>query len=333
MLRTLAASLLASTALLPIAPAGAQPAPNALPTGGAVVAGRAALSQSGATATITQSSQRAAINWQSFNVGAQATVQFKQPSSSSVTLNRVVGSNPSQIAGRIDANGKLIIVNQDGVTFYRGAQVNAAGLVVSSSNISNQNFMAGKLVFDQPGKATARIDNAGTITIKQAGLAAFVAPQVANSGVITAKLGTVVLAGAVTHTLDMYGDGLVALDVSNEVRQAPGGHTALVTNTGTIIAEGGTVQLTARAADGLVQTLVQAGGTIAAPSAGGRTGMVVLNGIGGSITIAGQVAADGLAAGARGGQVAANASGSVTLASTARVSASGQAGGGIGGHR
>ena len=107
--------------------------------------------------------------------------------------------------------------------------------------------------------------NQGTITVKQAGLAALVAPQVANSGAITARLGHVVLAGAKTATLDLYGDGLLSLDVTNQVTQAPVGRdgkpvTALVTNSGVILADGGTVQLTARAADGLVQNLVQAGG-------------------------------------------------------------------------
>jgi len=134
-------------------------------------------------------------------------------------------------------------VNQSGVNFYKGAQVNAAGVMVSAAGITNQNFMAGVMKFDQPGKPDARIDNQGTITVKQAGLAALVAPRVANSGVITAQLGHVVLAGAKTATLDLYGDGLLSLDVSDQVMQAPVGNagrtaTALVTNTGTIIADG-----------------------------------------------------------------------------------------------
>ena len=83
--------------------------------------------------------------------------------------------------------------------------------------------MAGEMVFDQPGNPNARIENQGTITVKQAGLAALVAPQVANSGVINAKLGHVVLAGAKTATLDLYGDGLLSLDVTNQVTQAPVG--------------------------------------------------------------------------------------------------------------
>ena len=266
-------ALQATVALVLATPAMAQPAPNARPTGGAVVAGSAAISQTASNTAINQSSQRAAVNWKSFNVGSQQSVTFNQPSASAMTLNRVTGPDPSQIAGRIDANGQIVLVNQSGVTFYKGAQVNVNGLMVTAAGISNRNFMAGAMIFDQPGNPNARIDNQGSITVRQAGLAALVAPQVANSGVITAKLGHVVLAGAKTATLDLYGDGLLSLDVSNQVTQAPAGATALVTNTGVIIADGGTVQLTARAADGIVQALVQAGGRIRAATVGAQTGM------------------------------------------------------------
>src|ERR1700691_5969984 len=103
--------------------------------------------------------------------------------------------------------------------------------------------MAGKLVFNKAGNPTASVVNQGTITVRQAGLAALVAPRVANSGVINAQMGHVVLAGAKTATLDLYGDGLLALDVSNQVTQAPVGPdgqkvTALVTNSGVISAKG-----------------------------------------------------------------------------------------------
>src|SRR5271166_3657773 len=274
-------------AALAAPPADAQPAPNARPTGGSVVAGAAAISQTSANTQITQSSQRAAIDWKSFDVGSQQSVTFSQPSASAVALNRVTGPDPSQIAGRIDANGQIILVNQSGVNFYHGAQVNAAGVMVSTIGASDQSVRSfvtstsGRLALDQPGNPNAKVDNAGSITIKQAGLAALVAPQVANSGTITARLGHVVLAGAKTATLDLYGDGLLSLDVSNQVTQRPvdkNGNSAiaLVTNTGVIIADGGTVQLTARAADSIVQNLVQAGGTIRAATIGDHTGTVAL---------------------------------------------------------
>ncbi len=115
-----------------------------------------------------------------------------------------------------------------------------------------------------------------------------------------------VLAGAKTATLDLYGDGLLSLDVTNQVTQAPVGAdgktvTALVTNTGVIIADGGTVQLTARAADGIVQNLVQAGGKIRAATMGDQTGTIALNGVGGSIVVEGQLSTPGRAPGTRGG--------------------------------
>ena len=314
--------------------AAAQPAASARPTGGQVVAGTASIASAANTTTITQSSNRAAIDWQSYNVGSSQTVTYQQPSAVSVTLNRVTGGDPSAIAGKITANGQLIITNPSGVTFYQGAQVNAQSVVVSAAGITNQNFMAGKMVFDQAANPNARIDNRGTITVKQAGLAALVAPSVANSGTINAKLGQVVLAGAAAHTLDMYGDGLVSIDVTKQVVTAPVGPngrtvTALVTNTGVIQADGGVVQLSAAAADGVVQTLVRAGGRIQANTVGNQTGRIEIAGTGGSVVVEGRVAADGRAPGSTGGQVMVAGSATTTLAAGSHVSANGQAGGGL----
>jgi filamentous hemagglutinin family protein len=326
--------LLASSALQMVAAlAVAQPAPSARPMGGTVVAGSATISQAASQTTITQSSSRAAVNWQSFDVGSQHSVRFAQPSGSAVTLNRVTGPDPSAIAGRIDANGQVVLVNQSGVVFYRGAQVNTAGLTVSTANISTQNFMAGRMAYDQPGRPDARIDNQGSITVKDAGLAAFVAPQVANSGVIDARLGHVVLAGAQAATLDLYGDGLLSIDVTKQVTRTPNGPdgrpvTALVTNTGTIRADGGTVQLTAQAADGIIQTLVDAGGRIRSATTAGRTGTIAVSGIGGSITVEGQMTAAGPAPATQGGAIELTASNQVTVAPTARLDVSGRSGGG-----
>ncbi len=331
----LTTALQASAMMVLSLPGMAQPpAPNAQPQGGVTVAGSATISQTATSTTINQTSQRAALNWQSFNVGSQQTVNFQQPSSSAVALNRVVGPDPSQIAGRINANGQVVLVNQSGVVFTQGAQVNAAGLMVSTAGITNQNFMAGTMKFDQPGNPNARIENAGNITVKQAGLAALVAPQVANSGTITATLGHVVLAGAKTATLDMYGDGLVALDVTNQVTQVPVAAdgtkaTALVTNTGTILAAGGTVQLTARAADGIVQTLVNAGGKISTPTVGNSTGTIALNAIGGTVIVEGQLSATGDAPGSTGGAVGVLATNGVGIAAGATIDVSGNAGGGV----
>jgi large exoprotein involved in heme utilization and adhesion len=220
-------ALIVSTALQATAmfvlslPADAQPAPNLRPTGGVVVAGSAAIGQTANTTTINQSTQRGAVNWQSFDVGSQRRVDTRQPSASAMTLNRVVGPDRSRIAGRIDANGRAgEPVRLDLLQGRAGQHQRPDG---ECHRHHQSELMAGKMVFDQPGSPNARIENHGTITVREAGLATLVAPQVANSGVINAKLGHVILAGAKTATLDLYGDGLLSLDLSNQVTQAPVG--------------------------------------------------------------------------------------------------------------
>ena len=306
----------------------AQPAPTSRPQGGAVVAGHATIGQTTAQTTVAQSSQRAAIDWTTYNIGAAHTVVYEQPNASSLTVNRVTAPDPSQIAGRIRANGQIVIVNRSGVVFMNGSQVNAQSLVVSSADISNRNVMAGRMVFDQPGKPGATISNAGTITVKETGLAALVAPHVANSGTITARMGHVVLAGAEAHTVDLYGDGLMSVDVTRQVRRGSNGSTALVTNSGTIAADGGTIVLTAQAADGIVTNLVTNTGRLRANTVGDHSGTIVVSAVGGSISVEGPVQAQGRAPGSVGGTVVLAATDTVAIGAGARISTSGQAGGG-----
>jgi filamentous hemagglutinin family protein len=269
--------LLATTALLPATLAQAQaPAPNAAPTGGQVVAGAARITQGTRVTRIEQTSDRAVVDWQRFDVGRDHTVRFQQPGTGSWTLNRVNSPDPSLIAGRIAANGGVAIVNRSGVVFGQGSQVNVGSLIASAAGITTQNFMAGSMAFDQPAKPGARVENRGTVTVADRGLVALAGPGSANRGVIRARLGRVALAGAETFALDLAGDGMLALDVTGAVRQGAGGEVALVTNAGTIAAQGGSVLLTADAARGVVEALVRNTGSIAAEG-----GQVALRGAGG----------------------------------------------------
>ena len=117
------ASVLIAACVLPAAAIGL----NTLPTGGQVSAGAASISSTANTLTVNQSSQRAAINWQSFSVGSGATVNFVQPNASSVILNRVVGNEQSVIAGALNANGQVFLLNSNGVLFTGGSSVNVGG--------------------------------------------------------------------------------------------------------------------------------------------------------------------------------------------------------------
>ncbi len=138
------------------------PAPTQLPTGAQVTAGSATVKQSGTYLDVNQSSNRAVINWNTFNVGAAAQVNYKQPSSSSATLNRVLDSNPSQILGKITANGQVYFVNPNGVYFGKSASVDVGALVASTHNIKDADFMAGNMKFSRDG-STGSVVNEGEI--------------------------------------------------------------------------------------------------------------------------------------------------------------------------
>nr|MCU0986836.1 filamentous hemagglutinin N-terminal domain-containing protein [Acetobacteraceae bacterium] len=309
----------AQQAPAPQAPTPQAPAPLALPTGGRVVAGQASIaSPAPGQLTITQTTQRAAIDWQGFSVGQQGHVQFQQPNSASIALNRVTGPDASVIAGRITANGQVAIVNQSGVVFTPTARVDVGALVASAAGISNENFMAGRMVFDQAPRPGARVVNEGRITVAEGGLAALVAPEAANRGTIEARLGRVVIGGAETYALDLHGDGLLSLEVRQPSRVTTGPAAA---NTGTITAEGGTVLITAETAGQLVQSLVEAGGTVAARE-GGR---IAVTATGGEARVAGTL--DARSATGRGGDIAVTGR-QVAVAPTARLDASGATGGG-----
>jgi filamentous hemagglutinin family protein len=135
----------------------------AAPVGGQVSAGSGAIAQAGLNTTITQNSQNLAINWQSFGIAANEAVRFNQPNASAIALNRVLGQNPSQILGSLSANGQVFILNPNGVLFGAGSQVNVGGLVASTLNLSDADFMANKLTFSNGGSAGSVI-NQGTLT-------------------------------------------------------------------------------------------------------------------------------------------------------------------------
>jgi filamentous hemagglutinin family protein len=302
----------------------AQPAPNVRPTGGIVVAGQATISMSPGVVNITSTTPQAAIDWQSFSIGSQQRVVFTGPSANAAILNRVVGADPSQIAGAINSNGQVYLANQSGVIYYKGSEVEVSGLVTSGAGISSRNFMAGRLVFDQPGNPAAFVRNNGEISIANGGILALVAPTVANSGVIRAPRGSVALGSAKTFSLDPNGN-LLQLDVTNQLTSTI--QSDPVVNTGVIRAHGGNVQLMARAAEGLVGP-IQVGGVIRAKTANTQSGAIVVSGIGVGAIVEGTLDASGEKGSDLGGNVQVLSNSSAELAATSLVDVSGEAGGG-----
>ena len=252
-----------------------------LPSGGVVAAGAATIATGATTVTVTQSSKAAAIDWTSFNIGTGKGVRFDQPDASSVTLNRVTGGDASVILGNLTANGRVFLVNANGVLFGRGAQVDVGGLVASTLDISNADFMAGRYSFS--GSSGAAVLNRGTLTAADGGFVALLGANVSNEGVIVARLGTVALAAGQGVTLDVAGDGLLNVAVDR------GAMAALVENGGLIRADGGQVMLTGQAAGQLLRTVVNNTGVIEARTIASRSGRIMLLGDmqGGTTNVAG----------------------------------------------
>jgi filamentous hemagglutinin family protein len=259
-------------------PAITAPAANQLPQGGVVTRGSAnintgSIGTNGSTAlmSVNQSSQRAVIDWASFNVGSQAKVQFNQPSTSAVTLNNILGNNASQIYGQISANGQVFLSNPNGVYFSPTAQVSVGGLVATTGKANADEFMAGKASFNRAG-STGSVVNEGQLTSAAGGYIALLAPEVRNQGVVVAQAGTVALSSgeAITLSFNNSGTGLAGITTT------PQTIATLVENRSAVLAEGGQIILSAHALAALQGSVVKNSGQLSATSLHDKGGKIVL---------------------------------------------------------
>ena len=247
------------------------PPANALPTGGQVAAGSASITQSTNRMDINQSTQKAVLNWQSFNIGADAQVNFAQPSASAVALNRVLSSDPSAIYGKLSANGQVFLVNPNGVLFGAGARIDVGGLVATTHKIALADFMAGNVKFERSG-STAGVLNEGELKAALGGYIALLAPEVRNQGIIVAQAGTVALASGEAITLHIEGGNTLA-----GITVTPSQISALVENKTMVLAPGGLIILSAQAANKLQGGLIKNSGTLDASSLVSRGGRILLD--------------------------------------------------------
>lgn len=254
----------------------------ALPEGGQVAAGQAAITTAGSTMTIAQQTAQAIINWQNFGIGSGEAVHINQPNSQAMLLNRVIGSNPSEIFGQLTANGQVILVNPNGVFFRPGSSVDVGGLTASTLNIANEDFLKGQLRF--AGDSQNPVINAGTITA-QNGYVNLLAKEVVNEGIIAAQTGSVNLAAGSGMSLDYNGDGKMTVAVTD------GAYQSAVANKKLIQADGGLVVMTASGKDALMDSAVNNSGMIQANTLGEATGQISLTGD--NIATTGTISADG----------------------------------------
>lgn len=262
-----------------------------------VAAGSVSLSQSGNRLTVTETSPQAILNWGSFSIGSGEIVQFIQPSATATLLNRVTGGQASQINGRLLANGRLFLLNPNGIDIGAAAVVQAAGLLITSSALADQDFLAGRYRFTAvPGQGG--ITNAGRIAVDDGGSVLLSAPQVTNSGTISARLGGVQLGAADAFAVDPSGGGLWAYQITGSAA------SALIANHGTIAADGGQVALAAKALDAVQREVINTDGLIQADSVSARKGAVTLDGADGGVGVGGRITALGHGSGEDGGSIA-----------------------------
>src|SRR6185437_3924853 len=322
-------ALLTTTALVAASTLHATSARAQL-SGLSVAAGQASVATSGKSTTIT-TSDKSILNWQSFSIAAGTSVTFKQLSNSRISLNRVLGRNVSDIEGSLSATGQVWLINPNGVLFGSTAQVSVAGLLATTADIRDQDFLAGNYAF-AGAPANASIVNKGHLAAASGGAVVLSAAHVDNQGLIEAQLGTVALGGGKAFTVDFSGDKLISFAITAPVDQTPLGADgqpvdALVSNSGRIAAEGGRVLMTARAAKNVIDNVINTTGIVEATSASLVNGEIVLDGGDGAVAVSGTLDASGKSAGASGGTVKV-LGGQVALNDGALIDVSGDQGGG-----
>ena len=222
---------------------------NANPSGSTVTHGSASFSQQGSTLNITNS-PGTVIDWQNFSIQKDETTRFIQQSVDSAVLNRVVGQDPSQILGKLQSNGRVFILNPNGILFGANSVIDVGGLVASTLNISNENFLSQQLNFNGDG-SSGLVNNQGEITTPEGGFVYLIAPNIENHGVITSPKGEVTLAAG--HSVQLVSSDNPDLRVTIT---APEGEAL---NVGDIITRGGKTSIYAG--------LIRQQGTINADSA------------------------------------------------------------------
>ena len=255
------------------------------PMGGTVTSGTANISQNGNTTNINQSSNKATINWQDFSIKSNETVNFNQPNKNSITLNRVVGNEKSVIDGALNANGQVWILNSNGTLFGKNAKINTSGLLVTTKELSDEDFNKGNYNFK--GDSKASIENFGDINLNDKAYAVFLANSVINNGTIKVYKGNIHLVGASDVTLTLDDNSNISLKVNKGVLDA------LVENNNLIVSNGGNVYLTTNAKNELLKGVVNNKGIIEVNSLDDLQSEVIVYAHGGTANIDGQIKAKG----------------------------------------
>ena len=270
---------------------------HANPSGQSVASGSASFAVNGNTLSVTNT-PGAIINWQQFSIGKDEVTRFIQQNAASAVLNRVIGQDPSVILGQLLSNGRVFLINPSGIAFGRGAVIDVAGLVASTLNLTDADFLSGRMRFGGAG-GEGKLGNAGTISTREGGQVYLIAPNVENQagGVITAPGGEVmIVAGRTVELVDAR---------APEIRVEYTAPQNEAVNAGQVVAAGGRV--------GIYGTLIRNSGLVSASRASvGEGGKIVLA-ADQDVTL--EAASRLEASGAKGGSVRVQAHGGTLLAS------------------
>lgn len=276
---------------------------QAMPSGGDIRSGQGSISQDGKNMTVLQNSDRMAIDWTKFDIAKDETVRYAQPDRNAISLNRVTGGQQSVIAGNLNANGNVVLVNPNGVVFTKNSSVDVGGLVASTARLNDEamkNFGNGKdsLGLSLDKDSTAAVINEGQIKA-QGGLVALHAANVENKGTITNEGGTLAMAAAKNLTLSAADDDKLNFTVDGDLAKAQ------ALNSGSLKADGGYVVMTAKSAGDVLSTVVNNSGTIEAKTLRkNEKGQILLDGgDNGQVEVSGTLDASGTEAGQDAGNI------------------------------
>jgi filamentous hemagglutinin family protein len=236
------------------------------PEGGQIITGAGSITQVDKETRIQQASERLGIDWKSFDLNSDERVQFIQPTSSSIAINRILSNKGSLIQGRIDANGQVVLVNPNGIIFTKDASVNAGALVASGVQINDDDFLNSQITLNALEGGEGRVINAGLLNAATGGNVSLIGQYVENTGLISANLGSVNLAAGKEVVLTFEPNGLVGVKVTQATLNNELGVDAALINSGEIKAEGGKVLLTASTSKDIFSQAVNNGELKAAQS-------------------------------------------------------------------
>ncbi len=269
-------------AMVALLAGGAATSANALPTGEKIISGKGDIHRydNGQQMSVNQHSDKLVTDWQTFNIDKGERVTFNQPSAASIALNRVVGQDGSAIYGNLDANGRVFLVNPNGILFGKNAQINVGGLVATTLDISNEDFDAGRYRFS--GQSPSEVQNFGNLVAADGGAIALLGAKVVNKGIVQAQMGTVALGAGSDATLNFDGSKLLSVQIDQGIVNA------LVSNEQLLRADGGQVLMSAKTADTLLRTVVNNQGVIEARTLRNAAGRISLDGHdAGTVNVAG----------------------------------------------